>query len=43
MLADYYRRRGQDTSTDAFRERMFNEDRILSRVKTERVVHSPRL
>jgi PPOX class probable F420-dependent enzyme len=42
LLADYYRRRGLDTSTDAFRERMFNEDRILIRVKTERVVHSPR-
>jgi PPOX class probable F420-dependent enzyme len=42
LLADYYHRRGQDTSTDAFRERMFNEDRILIRVKTARVVHSLR-
>jgi PPOX class probable F420-dependent enzyme len=40
LLADYYRRRGQDTSTDAFRERMLNENRVLIRIKTQRVVGS---
>jgi PPOX class probable F420-dependent enzyme len=40
LLADYYRRRGQDTSTEAFRERMIRENRVLIRVKTERVVRS---
>ncbi|HLZ32065.1 MAG TPA: TIGR03618 family F420-dependent PPOX class oxidoreductase [Chloroflexota bacterium] len=38
LLADYYRRRGQDTTTDAFRERMLSENRVLIRVKTSRVV-----
>jgi PPOX class probable F420-dependent enzyme len=38
LLADYYRRRGQDTTTDAFRERMLSENRVLLRVKPERVV-----
>jgi PPOX class probable F420-dependent enzyme len=41
LLADYYRRRGQDTTTEAFRERMRNENRVLIRVKTQRVVRSP--
>jgi hypothetical protein len=40
LLADYYRRRGQDTTTEAFRERMRNENRVLIRVKTERVVRT---
>ncbi len=40
LLADYYRRRGQDTSTEAFRERMLNENRVLIRIKTQRVVGS---
>ena len=38
LLADYYRRRGQDTTTEAFRERMLSENRVLIRVKTQRVV-----
>jgi PPOX class probable F420-dependent enzyme len=38
LLADYYRRRGQDTTTEAFRERMIGENRVLIRVKTQRVV-----
>jgi PPOX class probable F420-dependent enzyme len=38
LLADYYARRGQDTTTAEFRERMLSENRVLIRVKTERVV-----
>ena len=38
LLADYYRRRGQDTTTEAFRERMTTENRVLIRVKTHHVV-----
>jgi PPOX class probable F420-dependent enzyme len=41
LLADYYRRRGQDTSTDAFRERMTTENRVLIRIKPQRVVRPP--
>jgi PPOX class probable F420-dependent enzyme len=40
LLADYYSRRGQDTTTEAFRERMRAEDRVLIRIKTGRVVRS---
>lgn len=40
LLADYYGRRGQDTTTDEFRERMQKENRVLIRVKTRRVVRS---
>jgi PPOX class probable F420-dependent enzyme len=40
-LADYYRRRGQDTTTDAFRERMLGENRVLIRITISRVVRSP--
>src|ERR1700694_819610 len=29
LLADYYGRRGQDTTTEAFRERMRSENRVL--------------
>jgi PPOX class probable F420-dependent enzyme len=42
LLIDYYGRRGQDTSTDAFRERMLGEDRVLIRIKAERVVRPHR-
>ena len=38
LLADYYARRGQDTTTDAFRERMLTENRVLIRVRLQRVV-----
>jgi PPOX class probable F420-dependent enzyme len=38
LLADYYGRRGQDTTTETFRERMLSENRVLIRVKTQRVV-----
>jgi PPOX class probable F420-dependent enzyme len=38
LLADYYARRGQDTTTDEFRERMRNENRVLLRIKPQRVV-----
>ncbi|HEX8967370.1 MAG TPA: TIGR03618 family F420-dependent PPOX class oxidoreductase, partial [Chloroflexota bacterium] len=41
LLVDYYARRGQDTTTDAFRQRMLNENRVLIRVKVQRVVHPP--
>ena len=40
LLADYYQRRGQDTTTEAFRERMLTEDRVLIRVKLNRVAHA---
>jgi PPOX class probable F420-dependent enzyme len=39
-LAAYYARRGQDTSSEAFRGRMLNENRVLITVKTQRVVRS---
>jgi len=38
LLVDYYGRRGQDTSTDAFRQRMLSEDRVLIRVTPTRIV-----
>jgi PPOX class probable F420-dependent enzyme len=38
LLANYYARRGQDTTTETFRDRMVSEDRVLIRVKTQRVV-----
>jgi PPOX class probable F420-dependent enzyme len=38
LLAEYYARRGQDTSTDEFRQRMLSEDRVLIRVRVQRVV-----
>jgi PPOX class probable F420-dependent enzyme len=38
LLADYYSRRGQDTTTEAFRERMVSENRVLIRVRPQRVV-----
>jgi PPOX class probable F420-dependent enzyme len=41
LLEDYYRRRGQDTTTDAFHQRMLTENRVLIRVKPQRVVRSP--
>jgi len=40
LLAAYYGRRGQDTSTDQFRQRMLAENRVLIRVRTQRVVRS---
>jgi len=40
LLAAYYARRGQDTSTDQFRQRMQSEDRVLIRVKPSRVVRT---
>ena len=42
LLVDYYRRRGQDTTTDAFRERMTSENRVLIRIKPQRVVRPSR-
>lgn len=38
LLAAYYGRRGQDTTTAEFRERMLNEQRVLIRIRPERVV-----
>lgn len=38
LLAAYYARRGQDTSTEEFRKRMESENRVLLRVKPQRVV-----
>jgi PPOX class probable F420-dependent enzyme len=43
LLADYYRRRGQDTTTEAFRERMLTENRVLIRIKPQRVVRPANL
>ena len=41
LLADYYRRRGQDTTTEAFHTRMVGEDRVLIRITPQRVVRRP--
>jgi PPOX class probable F420-dependent enzyme len=40
LLAAYYGRRGQDTTTEEFRQRMLTENRVLIRIKTQRVVRS---
>jgi PPOX class probable F420-dependent enzyme len=40
LLQAYYARRGQDTSTDAFRQRMESENRVLIRVTPQRVVRT---
>ena len=40
LLADYYGRRGQDTTAEAFRERMTGENRVLLRIRPTRVVRS---
>lgn len=42
LLADYYGRRGQDTTTDAFRQRMETENRVLIRIKPRRAVSPAR-
>jgi PPOX class probable F420-dependent enzyme len=39
LLAAYYARRGQDTTTDQFRQRMLDENRVLIRITPRRVVH----
>lgn len=38
LLQAYYGRRGQDTSTEEFRQRMLNENRVLIKIRTQRVV-----
>jgi PPOX class probable F420-dependent enzyme len=38
LLAKYYARRGQDTTTDEFRQRMLTENRVLIRIRPQRVV-----
>jgi len=40
LLQAYYARRGQDTSTEAFRQRMESENRVLIRVRPQRVVRT---
>jgi PPOX class probable F420-dependent enzyme len=40
LLVDYYGRRGMDTASDAFRERMLTQNRVLIRIKIERMVRS---
>jgi PPOX class probable F420-dependent enzyme len=41
-LADFFQRRaGEDTSTEAFKQRMYDEKRVFIRVKTQRVVTPP--
>lgn len=40
LLADYYARRDQDTSTDEFRQRMTSQNRVLIRVSPQRVVRA---
>jgi len=42
LLVDYYGRRGQDTQAEAFRQRMETEDRVLIRIKIDRMVRPPR-
>jgi PPOX class probable F420-dependent enzyme len=42
LLAAYYQRRGQDTTAPAFRERMLTENRVLIKIKTQRVVRPSR-
>lgn len=42
LLADYYSRRGQDTTTDAFRQRMETENRVLIRIKPRHAVSPAR-
>jgi hypothetical protein len=39
LLVAYYARRGQDTTTDQFRQRMLDENRVLIRITPSRVVH----
>jgi len=41
LLVDYYARRGQDTGAAAFRERMERENRVLIRIKVDRLVRPP--
>ncbi len=38
LLASYYGRRGQDTTTEEFRQRMLTENRVLIKIRPERVV-----
>ncbi len=40
LLTDYYGRRGQDTSTAEFRDRMNNENRVLLRIRPRRIFRS---
>jgi PPOX class probable F420-dependent enzyme len=40
LLQAYYGRRGQDTSTEEFRQRMLNENRVLIRIRPNRIVRS---
>jgi PPOX class probable F420-dependent enzyme len=40
LLQSYYARRGQDTSTEEFRNRMLSENRVLIRIKVQRLVRS---
>jgi PPOX class probable F420-dependent enzyme len=42
LLTAYYARRGQDTTTEAFRERMRTENRVLIRIRPARVVRPNR-
>jgi PPOX class probable F420-dependent enzyme len=39
LLVAYYARRGQDTTSDQFRQRMLDENRVLVRITPRRVVH----
>jgi PPOX class probable F420-dependent enzyme len=41
LLAAYYARRGQDTSTEQFRQRMLTENRVLITIRPSRVVRPP--
>src|SRR5579864_2189720 len=40
LLAAYYGRRGQDTSTEEFKQRMLTEDRVLIRITPTRLFRS---
>jgi len=42
LLAAYYGRRGQDTSTDQFRQRMETENRVLITLRVDRLVRPSR-
>jgi PPOX class probable F420-dependent enzyme len=41
LLTAYYGRRGQDTSTEQFRQRMLDENRVLITIRPTRVVRPP--
>jgi PPOX class probable F420-dependent enzyme len=41
LLVEYYGRRGHDTQAEAFRQRMEREQRVLIRIRVDRLVRPP--